>query len=126
MTEQLFQMASRKKLRFPFNGSISTEDLWDLNTTQLNSIYQKLNTEHKKATEDSLLDKKTEKDKALEEQIEIVKFVFTTLKGEADARLLERERKEKKKKILEILESKQDESLKNKTPEELQKMLEDL
>ena len=45
-TENIFEMATRNKYRFPYKGMISVEDLWDLNQTQLDSIYKALNKEH--------------------------------------------------------------------------------
>lgn len=33
--ETMFETASRRKYRFPFHGSINTEDLWDLSVQNL-------------------------------------------------------------------------------------------
>lgn len=54
----LFEIAVREKYRFPYKGMISTEDLWDLSVTSLDSIFKTLNKERKNADEESLLDVK--------------------------------------------------------------------
>ena len=50
-----FELASRNHYRFPFNGMISTDDLWELNVQQLDSIFKKLNAQVKQSEEESLL-----------------------------------------------------------------------
>ena len=55
MSDKLFENAVRKKYRYPFNGMISTEDLWDLSLKNLDTIYKALKSEIKDDS-DSLLD----------------------------------------------------------------------
>ena len=38
----IFEQASRSKLRFDYKGNISTEDLWDLDTKKLNVLYKNI------------------------------------------------------------------------------------
>ena len=120
----LFLMATRKKYRFPYRGSVSVEDLWDLGMTALDDVYKSLNREVKKQVEDSLLSE-TVGDAELQNKLEIVKYVFATKKAEAQARKEEAKNAEKRNRILEILEQKQDESLKNMSEEELRKLLDE-
>ena len=54
-TENLIESATRSKMRFPFKGMISVEDLWDLSLTNLDSVFKTLNAEVKKFEEESLL-----------------------------------------------------------------------
>lgn len=124
--EKLFEVATRSKMRFPFKGQISVEDLWDLRVEDLDSVFKTLNSKVKQAKEDSLLDTKTKADEILDIQIEIVKHIFTTKSDEAAARAKAKERKEQKQKIMSIMASKQEEALQNKSIEELEKMLNEL
>lgn len=124
--EKLFEVATRSKMRFPFKGQISVEDLWDLRVEDLDSVFKTLNSKVKQAKEDSLLDTKTKTDEILDIQIEIVKYIFTTKSDEATARAKAKERKEQKQKIMSIMASKQEEALQNKSIEELEKILNEL
>ena len=99
---KMFEYATRNKLRFPFKGSISVEDLWDLSLANLDEVFKALNARVKKVNEESLLSSKSKEDEVLEVQIEIVKYIFLTKKEEADAKVLEREKKEKLQKLLRI------------------------
>lgn len=121
----IFEIASRKKYRFPFKGSISTEDLWDLSEVQLDSVYKALSREAQKAGEDSLLSDR-ELDPDLMNRIEIVKHIFAAKKAEAEQSKAEHEKAIKRRRILEVIAQKQDENLRNMSEADLQKMLDEL
>ena len=123
---ELFIKATREKMRFPYKGQATVEDLWDLSMTELDKIYKTLNAQQKRAQEDSLLDTKSEEDEELAAQIGIVRYIFTVKQEEKKAAETARERKEQKQKIMAILASKQDEALHGKSIEELEKMLDEL
>lgn len=122
----MFEIATRTKMRFPFKGLVSVEDLWDLSVRDLDSIFKTLNTQVKKSQEESLLATKTKEDETLAIQIEIVKHIVKTKLDEAETAKQSKEIKEKKQKIMEIIAAKQDESLHNASVEELQAMLDNL
>jgi uncharacterized membrane protein len=122
----MFEIATRNKIRFPFKGLVSVEDLWDLSVRDLDSIFKTLNAQVKKSQEESLLATKTKEDETLAIQIEIVKHIVKTKLDEAETAKQSKELKEKKQKIMEIIAAKQDESLKNASVEELQAMLANL
>lgn len=124
--EKMFEVAVRNKYRFPFKGMVSVEDLWDLSVKDLDSVFKVLNSQVKQAKEESLLNKKSEEDKVLDVKIDIIKYIVGVKQEEDSQRLLAKAKKEQKQKILSILADKQDEDLKNKSPEELQKMLAEL
>jgi hypothetical protein len=126
MNNEMFEIAIRNKMRFPFRGLASVEDLYDLSVNDLDSIFKTLNSELKQVKEESLLDTKTKQDKELDIKIEIVKHIVEVKLEEAKLRLKAKAQKEQKQKILEILSSKQDESLQNKSIDELTKMLDEL
>lgn len=126
MSEKMFEMAVRNKFRFPFRGLISVEDLFDLSVENLDSIFKTLNSQLKQVQEESLLNTKTKEDKELDTKIEIIKYIVGIKLEEQDLRLKAKAQKEQKQKILEILSVKQDESLQNKSVEELKAMLDEL
>ena len=124
--ENMFEYATRNKVRFPFKGQISVEDLWDLRADDLDTVFKTLNRQVKQSKEESLLATKTAEDTALDVQIAIVKYIFDIKMQEANARLLDKERKAQKQKIMAILANKQEQELQNKSVDELQKMLEEI
>lgn len=121
----IFEVATKNKYRFPYKGMISTEDLWDLSLTALDSIYKVLNKQAKQSQEESLLKIKSKEDETLAIQIEIVKYIVSVKQNEAANKAASKERKERNQRIMEIIADKQDEALKGKSVEELQKMLEE-
>lgn len=122
----IFEMATRNKFRFPYKGLISVEDLWDLGQVQLDSIYKNLNKEIKQIQEESLLSAKNSEDAELQAKIDIVKYIFTVKQQEAIQRSIDAENADKKRRIMEILAQKQDDSLMGKSEDELKKMLKEL
>ena len=126
MTENIFEYAVENKIRFPYRGQVSVEDLYDLNVTELDSIYKALKREAKKADEESLLEVKSEEDVVLSVKIEIIKHIVEKKLAQIEARKKVAENREKKQKILSILAEKQDASLHEKSVEELEAMLADL
>lgn len=124
--EKMFETAVRTKMRFPYKGMVSVEDLWDLSVKDLDMVFKSLNSQIKQTKEDSLLDTKTKESETLDAQIEIIKYIVKTRLEEENTRLKAKERREQKQKIMEILASKQDQSLQNKSMEELEAMLKDL
>lgn len=121
--EKMFEMAIRNKFRFPFKGLVSSEDLYDLSVENLDIIFKSLNSEIKKAKEESLLDVKTNEDKILQAKIEIVKYIVSIKLEEKRIKENEKKNKEERQKILSIIANKQENELQNKSIEELEKML---
>ena len=79
----MFEMASQLKFRYPHKvGLITTEDLWDLSLTQLDTVYKALSKEMHVILQDgdSLLYTKSpdlfNKEQELTAKIELVKYVF--------------------------------------------------
>ena len=126
MTTNIFEYAVRNKVRFPFKGMISVEDLWDLSLTNLDSIYKILNKQVKQSEEESLLATKTNVDTELEVQIAIIKYIVTVKLAEQEAREKAAAKKAQKQKIMSIIATKEDEALQNTSVEDLKKMLEEL
>lgn len=124
--EKLFEVATRNKFRFAFKGMISVEDLWDLKVEQLDVVYKNLMEEIKKASEESLLKTKSKDQEELEVKINIVKYIVEVKLEEIENRNKAKEKKEQKQRILEILNEKENQNLKNKSVEELKLMLNSL
>ncbi len=122
----LFEQATKSKVRFSFKGQLSVEDLWDLRLQDLDEIYRQLNGELKAANEDSLLQKPTAASETLSMKVDIVKHIVSVKLQEAEDRKSRAEKQAQKKRIMEILAEKQDEGLKTKSEEELRKMLDNL
>lgn len=124
--EKMFEMATREKFRFPFRGSVSVEDLWDLTPENLDAVFKALNSQRKKANEESLLATPTSEDTVLDTMIAIVKYIVNIKLEERRAIIEAKAKKEQKQKIMSILNAKQDEALQNKSIEELQAMLDNI
>ena len=90
--ENIFEIATRNKLRFPFRGSISVEDLWDLTPENLDVVFKTLNSQKKKANEESLLSAQADADVELNTMIEIVKHIVVVKLAEAEARAKAKEK----------------------------------
>lgn len=81
-TENLFEMATRNKMRFPSTkGELSVEDLWDLSDKDLDVVYKNLKDQEVKSSEESLLDD-ANVDPKLTAAIGIVRYIFTTKRNE--------------------------------------------
>lgn len=126
MNKNMFEVATRTKMRFPFKGTISVEDLWDLSVQNLDKVFKTLNSQRKEAQEESLLNMKSSEDERLETQIEIVKYIVNVKLEEQAARVKAAENKEKKQKIMALMAKKDDEEMENMSKEELQKLLDEL
>lgn len=126
MEKNLFEMACRHKFRFPYKGQISTEELWDLSATQLDSIFKSLNAQAKKSQEESLLATKSSEDSILDAKIEIVRYVFLEKQAETEATKQMQMARAQKQKILAVLADKEDQELKGKSVDELRAMLNSL
>lgn len=78
----MFEMASQFKFRYPYKvGLITTEDLWDLSLTQLDTVYKALSKEMRILQDgDSLFYTKSpdlfNKEQELTAKIELVKYIF--------------------------------------------------
>ena len=119
----LFLRATKEKFRFPYMGQISTEDLWDLSIENLDSIYGKLDEDLARLTTKTLIkDKKTNIEKELEDKIEIVKFIVEFKQAEIEAAKEKAMKSVKKQKILALIHEKENETLKEKSVDELKEM----
>lgn len=122
----IFEFATRNKIRFPFKGMISVEDLWNLSLGNLDSIYKTLNKQVKQSEEESLLSTKENVDTELEVQIAIVKHIVSVKLAEKEAAEKVSAKKAQKQKIMSIIAMKENEALQNSSIDDLKKMLDEL
>ena len=122
--ENIYKYAAEHALRFPFKGSIATEDLFDLKVTDLDTIYKTLKREEKKDDEESLLSANVE-DTELAVKIAIVKDIFEDKQAAAEARKNAAAKKEHNQKIAAIIAEKEDAELRGKSVDELRGMIQE-
>lgn len=122
----LFELATRKKFRFPYKGMISVEDLWDLSLKNLDTVFKALTAEKKQASEMSLLATKSPEDEILDAKIAIVQYIFDTKVAEAAAAKQDAANAVKAQRIMGLIADKENQKLANMSVEELQAMLAEL
>lgn len=125
-TNELFIIATRCKYRFPYKGLITTEDLWDLTPTALDSVFKELNAKLKRTGEESLLQTEDKETAVLKRQIEIIKYILNTKLEEGKKREQAAANAAKRQHIMDILASKEDQALQNMSADDLRKMLTEL
>lgn len=120
----MYKEASRLKLRFQTNkGLVSVEQLWELSLTELDSLAVSLEDEYKNSKGKSFLATKSRKDKTKKLMFDIVLDILTTKVEENEVAKNAAADKAHNQKILELIKNKQEDELKGKSVEELEKML---
>lgn len=125
MENNIFEYAVRNKLRFPYKGTISTEDLWDLPVTELDKIYKVLNKKNKANEEESLLSTSSVDMDTLV-SIDIIKYIVNYKLKKKEENEQAKKRAEDRQFIMNIVEKKRKQSLEDKTEEELLEMLKNM
>lgn len=125
MAENIFISALAQKLRFPYKGSISTEDLFSLGLTDLDFLYKTLTTREKEISGDGLIKKANPAAKVLELQIAVVREVFDYRQAEINAKKAKAEVRQRNARIRELIAEKEDEALKNLSADELKKLIQE-
>ena len=129
--EDKFMKASRMKLRFKSSrGLLSVEDVWDLPLTSakgacLDALAITLNRQIKDSEEKSFVTKRTAASEELTLAFDIVKYVIDVRLAENEAAKKAADRNPRNQRIMEIIHSKQDESLRAKSVEELEALLDE-
>lgn len=125
--ENIFEQASRKKLRYQTTrGMITTEDLWDLSLEDLDKVAKAINKQVKDSAEESFIKKRTVADKKAVLQLEVVKSVINTKLLEAEVREKKAEIKVKRDKMLELIAQKEESAMQKKSLTSLQAELDKL
>ena len=125
----MFEKATRGKYRYDTaKGKINTEDLWDMPLSSpdgfsLDDLAKSLNRKLKASEEESFVQKKSNASSILDSKFSIVKRVIEVKLAQIEDNEATAVKKAKKDQILGILADKEEGSLRDKTPEELEKML---
>jgi len=129
----MFEKAARSKIRFDSpKGMLSIEDLFDLPLSgksgsanlddMIKDLYQKL----KAGNEISFVTKKTEVDSTTQLKFDLIKHVIDVRLAESEAADNMAANKLKKQQLMQILADMENKALLNKTPEEIQKMIQEM
>ena len=121
--DRLFEIATRKNYQFNFKGLINVIDLWNLSLKELDSIFKSLNAQAKQAKEESLLVTKSAEDTTLQNKIELIKYIVSVKQQEIESLDKIKANREKREKILDIINKKEDNKLEEMSVEELKKAL---
>lgn len=124
----IFEQGTRAKLRFTTpNGMLGIEDLWDLPLTSrranLDDIARYLDAELKSSASVSFVKEVSETNAATKLAFDIVLHIINVKLAEQKAASLAADNREKKQRIMAIIEQKQAEALSASSIEDLQQML---
>ena len=126
----IFELASRQKLRFSTNrGDLTVEQLWELplqSKTQfdLDSIAKSVYHDLKGRAEESFVAASTDPMKGrLELMLEILKHIIQAKQDENAAKVNKARVEQERARIAEIIDKKQDAALENESVEQLQARL---
>jgi len=129
----MFEIASRKKIRFETTkGMLTVEDLWDLplvstsSKTCLDDIARLLHYKLKDNEEISFVKPITSDNEQERVAFEIVKHVITVKMTEAATARDAQAAREKKQKIMAIIDQKKDQALTELSVDELSKLVESM
>lgn len=119
-----FKEASKQGLRIQTSkGSLSTEQLWTLSLTELDTLALSLQEDFEKSGKKSFLTKTSTKDKTAKLKFDIVLEVLTDKSDEATKLAEAKEIKEHNEKIYALIASKDKKALEGKSKKELEKLL---
>lgn len=132
MSKNMFEVCSRKKLRFETQqGVVSVEALWDLpleskSKASLNSVAILINRQLKETQEESFVTKPSLGNSELALKLDVVKHIIDVKLEESRRRLELADNKAKKEQLMELIQSKKNDQLLNKPLEELEAELANL
>jgi hypothetical protein len=122
---EMFEKASRLKLRFQINGEISTEQLWSVKESTLIDYEEELQNQVEKfgKTSRRKSEVKTNEQALVELKLAIVSYVLDTKIKEREEAQDEAGKKEHNQKILALITRKQENELESMSVEDLQKLM---
>lgn len=121
----IFEKASRLKLRFDLNGQISTEQLWSAPISSLVDYEQNLTEVVESFGKSTRRTRKvrTEEQEKTELRLEIVTYILDVREKEQEEAQTAASNKAHNQKILELIQAKKENELSSKSIEELEALL---
>ena len=120
----MYKEASKLNLKFiTAKGELTVSQLWTLSLSDLDALAVSLEAEHKESGKKSFLVTKSVKDKTAKLKFDIVLDVLTTKVEENEVSKTKADDKAHNEKIIALIAEKKDESLKDKSVKELEKLL---
>jgi len=118
---EMFERCVREKVRFNYNGVITTEDLWDLHTLTLDVIYSEIQLKIERLPKTSLIKGGVSKEREkLEFKASVVAYVYKVKTEEEKERERVEINSQRRQKILKQIE---EQEFKNLSIDELKEML---
>jgi len=125
--DNIFEQATRKKLRFALNGgveTVSTEELWELKLTDLDKIAQATNKKLKdESGEESFIGKKKRTNSSLSLKLDVLKSVISTKLEEEEKAKSKAANRAQIELLEELLQKKQLSKLENSSITSIEKQL---
>jgi len=116
----IFEQAIREKVRFSTSqGSLTTEDLFDLTLPKLDILAQALNKNLKDENGVSFISTQTKANKQVQLKFDIVLHIIKTKLEEQDARKTEAARVARREQLKELINQKETAALGDKSVDEL-------
>ncbi len=131
----LFEWASKNRIRFemPQGQQFSTEDLWGMplksksaNSPSLSVMARHVHSKIKETSELDFIEEKSVEDRTNERKLDILKHIIESRKEEQKKAEEQKLNKQQKEYIDQLLLDKKNEELRNKSPEELQRLRDSL
>ncbi len=129
----MFEIASRRKVRFDTSrGVVGVEDLWDLpltstkNSPNLDDIARGLHKQLNNGENVSFVHGTNMSDSQIQFKFDLVRHIIDTRLEENKLRSEAQDRATKKQALLAIMAERQANDLRNLSPDELQKMINEL
>ena len=120
----IFLKATRDRIRFQTSvGSLSTEQLWDLNLNQLDTLAVSLEKAYENSKGKSFLDRKSKKDKGIKLQFDVCLAILEYKKAAEGKAATAADTRAHNQKILSLIQSKKEQELQELSVEELEDML---
>lgn len=127
MEKNIFEQAAIGAWRYPSSkGDITTEDLFHLGLTQLDSIAKTINRQLKDSEEESFVAKRTAANIVIASKLEVVKYVIAHKQEAVRLREDAANRKAQREKIANIMAERAEGQLQGKSDAELEALLKSL